>query len=58
MSEGFIKALSFILFIVIGILLKSKFTSKEEVNGLKKIILLLALPATIFIALLKIKTGL
>lgn len=55
MSEGFIKALSFILFIVIGILLKRKFTSKDEVNGLKKIILLLALPATIFIALLKIK---
>lgn len=55
MSEGFIKALSFIIFIVIGILLKRKFTSKDEVNGLKKIILLLALPATIFIALLKIK---
>lgn len=55
MSEGFVKALSFILFIVIGILLKRKFTSKDEVNGLKKIILLLALPATIFIALLKIK---
>lgn len=55
MSEGFVKALSFILFIAIGILLKRKFTSKDEVNGLKKIILLLALPATIFIALLKIK---
>lgn len=55
MSDGLVKALSFILFIVIGILLKRKFTSKDEVNGLKKIILLLALPATIFIALLKIK---
>ena len=55
MADGFVKALSFILFIVIGILLKRKFTSNDEVNGLKKIILLLALPSTIFIALLKIK---
>ena len=58
MTDGLIKALSFILFIVIGILLKRKFTSKDEVNGLKKIILLLALPATIFIALLKIQINL
>ncbi|GAA4282125.1 AEC family transporter [Gaetbulibacter aestuarii] len=58
MTDGLLKALSFILFIVIGILLKRKFTSKDEVNGLKKIILLLALPATIFIALLKIHINL
>lgn len=57
MSEGFIKAFSFVLFILIGVLLKLKFTSKDEVNGLKKIILLLALPATIFIALLKINVN-
>lgn len=49
------KTISFILFILIGILLKLKFSSKEEVNGIKKIILNLALPATIFIALLGVK---
>lgn len=54
MTVAQIKALSFISFIVIGVLLKKKFSSKEEINGLKKIILLLALPATIFIALLKV----
>ncbi|WP_234415970.1 permease [Flagellimonas amoyensis] len=36
-------------------MLKSKFKSKEEITGIKKIILNLALPATIFIALLGIK---
>lgn len=54
MSDAFTKIISFILFILIGILLKKKFTNNEEINGLKKLILLLALPATIFIALLKI----
>tara|TARA_R110002050_G_scaffold16719_2_gene50544 strand:- start:6035 stop:7177 length:1143 start_codon:yes stop_codon:yes gene_type:complete len=49
------KTITFILFICIGLLLKLKFKSKEEVNGIKKIILNLALPATIFIALLGIK---
>lgn len=49
------KTITFILFICIGLLLKLKFYSKEEVNGIKKIILNLALPATIFIALLGIK---
>ncbi|MGJ5640914.1 permease [Formosa sp. S-31] len=55
MTEAHIKALSFLCFILIGIALKKKFSSKDEVNGLKKIILLLALPATIFIALLQVK---
>lgn len=54
MSEAIIKALSFVTFIIIGLLLKSKFNNAEEVNGLKKIILLVALPCTIFVALLKI----
>lgn len=49
------KTLTFILFIGIGLLLKFKFKSSEEKNGIKKIILNLALPATIFIALLGIK---
>jgi malate permease and related proteins len=58
MTDALVKAISFITFIVIGLVLKKKFTSKDEINGLKKIILLLALPATIFIALLKIKLNL
>lgn len=49
------KTITFILFILIGVLLKLKFKSKEELNGIKKIILNLALPATIFIALLGVE---
>jgi predicted permease len=49
------KSISFILFILIGIILKKKISTGDEINGLKKIILSLALPATIFIALLKVK---
>lgn len=49
------KSISFLLFILIGILLKKKISTGDEKNGLKSIILTLALPATIFIALLKIK---
>lgn len=49
------KTLTFVLFIGIGLLLKFKFQSREEISGIKKIILNLALPATIFIALLGIK---
>lgn len=46
------KTIVFGVFILIGFLLKRKFTSKAETQGLKKIILNLALPATIFIALM------
>jgi predicted permease len=49
------KSISFMLFILIGVLLKKKISTGEEINGLKKIILTLALPTTIFIALLKVK---
>lgn len=54
------KTITFLIFIGIGMLMKLKFKSKEEINGIKKIILNLALPATIGIALLgvKIDTGL
>jgi len=60
MDFTFQKTLTFLLFIGIGLLLKLKFNSKEEITGIKKIILNLALPATIAIALLgvKIDTGL
>lgn len=55
MQAGFEKTLVFLVFIFLGILLKAKFKSPNEVNGIKKIILNLALPATIFIALLGIE---
>ncbi|MGB5817874.1 MAG: permease [Saonia sp.] len=49
------KTITFILFILIGLLLKLKFKSRDEIRGIKKIILNLALPATIFIALLGVE---
>jgi len=55
---GIQKTIVFLFFIFIGILLKVKFKSKEEITGIKKVILNLALPATIFIALLGIKVEL
>lgn len=58
MDIGFQKTIVFLFFIFIGILLKVKFKSKEEITGIKKIILNLALPATIFIALLGVKVEL
>lgn len=58
MDIGFQKTIVFLFFIFIGVLLKVKFKSKQEVNGIKKIILNLALPSTIFIALLGIKVEL
>lgn len=55
MEVGFEKTLVFLFFIFLGMILKTKFKSQQEINGIKKIILNLALPATIFIALLGIK---
>ena len=49
------KVIGFLLLIGIGVLLKQKITSKEELKGVKAMILNIALPATIFIALLKIQ---
>lgn len=48
------KTISFILLILIGVLLKKKITDKEQLGGVKILILSIALPATIFVALLKI----
>lgn len=48
------KTIAFILLIGIGVLLKKKITSKAELKGIKAMILNIALPATIFVALLKI----
>jgi predicted permease len=55
MSPAVIKTLSLFVLIAIGLLLRNKIKSKEQKEGIKTIILSLALPATIFIALLKIE---
>ncbi len=54
MDSGITKTIVCLLFIGIGFLLKQKVDKKEQLVGVKVIILSIALPATIFIALLKI----
>jgi predicted permease len=49
------KTLTLLLLIAIGFLLKKKFKDNEQVNGIKNIILNVALPATIFVALMGVK---
>ena len=49
------KTRSLLLLIGIGFLLRKKIQSKEALSGIKVLILSIALPATIFIALLKIE---
>ncbi|MEM1002992.1 MAG: permease [Bacteroidota bacterium] len=55
MDSGLYKTITFVCFILIGVFLKSKIKTKDEKSGIKAIILNLALPATIFIALLGVK---
>ncbi len=55
MDEALEKSISFLLFIFIGFLLKKKISVGDETNGIKSLILTIALPATIFIALLRVK---
>lgn len=55
MSIAFQKTLSLLLLIAVGMLLKRKVKSKEQLGGIKVLILSIALPATIFVALLKIE---
>lgn len=57
MNPAVQKTLSFLLLIAIGFLLKSKIKKKEQLGGIKVLILTIALPATIFIALLKINVA-
>lgn len=54
MGAALSKTIGFVILIGIGIVLKKRLSSKEELSGIKTLILTLALPATIFIALLKI----
>jgi len=54
MSDALQKTITLLLLIILGLLLKSKFKSKDQTNGIKEIILSVALPSTIFISLMKI----
>lgn len=55
MSEAILKTIILVLLIGVGLLLKSKFGAKDKLEGIKEIVLSVALPSTIFIALLKIE---
>ncbi|MDW7692022.1 permease [Flammeovirgaceae bacterium SG7u.111] len=49
------KTIGFLLLILLGYLLRKKLPAKEQIGGIKMLILSLALPAMIFVALLNIK---
>ncbi|MEL6717310.1 MAG: AEC family transporter [Bacteroidota bacterium] len=55
MNPAIQKTLTLILLIVIGYFLQQKIKNKDQLKGIKIMILSIALPATIFVALLKIK---
>ena len=52
------KSLTFMLFILVGFLIRKNFANKDQVNGIKNIILTIALPATIFVALMRVEVEL
>ncbi|MEZ4904653.1 MAG: hypothetical protein R2822_24355 [Spirosomataceae bacterium] len=54
MSDALQKAITLLSLIGLGLILRSKFKNKEQTNGIKEMVLSVALPATIFIALMKI----
>ncbi|GAB2787115.1 hypothetical protein GCM10027275_34690 [Rhabdobacter roseus] len=54
MSDALQKTITLLLLIGLGLVLRSKFKNKEQTNGIKEIVLSVALPSTIFIALMKI----
>ncbi|MEM8967762.1 MAG: permease [Bacteroidota bacterium] len=55
MNPAVVKTISLVVLILLGYSLQSKIKGKEQKAGLKTVILSIALPATIFIALLKIE---
>ncbi|HKK74615.1 MAG TPA: AEC family transporter [Saprospiraceae bacterium] len=55
MNPALQKTISVLVLIFLGFLLKYKIRGKEQIKGIKTLILSIALPATIFIALLKIE---
>ena len=58
MVEAVQKTLILLLLIGIGFALRGKIKNKTEINGVKEIILSIALPSTVFIALMGIKISL
>ena len=54
MSSAITKTISLVLLIGLGYYLQSRISNKDQRDGIKTLILSLALPATIFIALLQI----
>lgn len=58
MIEALQKTLILLLLIGLGLALRSKIKNKTEITGIKEIILSIALPATVFIALMGIKMSL
>lgn len=55
MNDALQKTLTLLLLIGLGLLLRAKFKNKAQTDGIKEMVLSVALPATIFIALLKIQ---
>ena len=55
MDPAIHQSLGFLSLLVIGLFLKAKIRDKRELRGIKTVILAVALPATIFVALLKIE---
>ena len=54
MDPALQKTFTFLAFIVLGLLLRNKF-GREQVNGIKTLILTVALPSTIFVALMGVE---
>ncbi|WP_020528164.1 AEC family transporter [Flexithrix dorotheae] len=54
MNSAFAKTITLLILIGVGVMLRGKIATKEKITGIKNIILSVALPATIFLALLKI----
>jgi len=55
MSIALQKTVTLLLLILLGILLRSRFKHAASISGIKEIILSIALPSTIFIALMKVQ---
>jgi malate permease and related proteins len=58
MLEALQKTLILLLLIGLGLALRTKIKNKTEINGIKEVILSVALPSTVFIALMGIKISL
>ncbi|PPK87556.1 hypothetical protein CLV84_0499 [Neolewinella xylanilytica] len=57
MNPALQKTLAFLLLIIAGYLIQSKIQAKNELKGVKVLILSIVLPATIFVALLRVEVS-